>query len=179
MQAYDRASATYTMIDALLTDVKWIMTKTPLVPGMGIPMFTFLTIRLMHQFEIAGGELRRLVVRGNHNVESVLQLALLERNGARLDEAVRDTRAYLSVTTPMIQSSHVVSDVRVHGGKRDTLAALLDWHVHGGSPRRRAIARDRRAEHAALLASSGLSTQDVVLFDYEVQVELLPLEPRR
>lgn len=179
VQAYDRASATYTMIDALLTDVKWIMTKTPLVPGMGIPMFTFLTIRLMHQFEIAGGELRRLVVRGNHNVESVLQLALLERNGARLDEAVRDTRAYLSVTTPMIQSSHVVSDVRVHGGKRDTLAALLDWHVHGGSPRRRAIARDRRAEHAALLASSGLSTQDVVLFDYEVQVQLLPLEPRR
>src|SRR5262249_34206563 len=148
VQAYDADTATYVMEDALMTDARWIPNPVPLVPGKGVPAFTYLTIRIMKQLGIAPGTLQRLIVRGQHHVESVLQLADAERAGTPLDDAVRATRSYLSVETPMIQASHRVVDVRVIGGQRDRIAALLDWHVRGGSPRRRACARDRSAEHA-------------------------------
>jgi len=174
VQSYDPDTATYTMIDALLTDTRWIPTDPQMVPGQGTPAFTYLTIRLMKRFKIPPGSLRRLVVGGNHHVESVLQLARQERDGALLDEAVANTMSGQSVTTPMIQSYHQIVAVRLHGGKRDTLASLLDWHARGGSERRRALARDRTDEHAALLARYDMRPDDVVLLDYETHFDLAP-----
>ncbi len=174
LQAHDPGTATYTMIDALLTAVRWIPIDPPLVPGKGVPAFAYMTMRAMKGFGIAPGTLRRLVVCGNHHVESVLQLARQERAGVPLDTAVLETRSYQSVETPMIQSAHRIVRVHVHGGTRDTLANLLAWHAHGGSERRRAIARDRSAEHAGLLKRYAMTSRDTVLRDYEMHVDLLP-----
>lgn len=174
VQGYDPDTATYTMIDALLTETRWLPTEPPMVPGQGTPAFAYMTMRLMKVFKIPPGSLRRLVVGGNHHVESVLQLARMEREGVALDEAVGETMSGQSATTPMIQSYHQVVAVRLHGGKRDTLASLLDWHVRGGSERRRALARDRSDEHAAALARFGASPDDVVLYDYETHYDLAP-----
>jgi hypothetical protein len=171
VQAYDADTATYYMTDALMTSTRWIPSAVPLTER-GVPAFTYLTIRLMKQFGIAPGTLRRLVVRGQHHVESVLQLAQAEAAGTPLDVAVRDTVSYLSVETPMVQASHRVIGVRVVGGRRDRIAALLDWHVRGGSPLRREHARDRTAEHAAVLAKYKRNPDDVVLFDYETHLDL-------
>jgi hypothetical protein len=171
-QAYDAESATYYMNDALLTNERWVESKVPLVPGKGVPAFTCLTIRIMKQLQIAPGTLRRLIVRGNHHVESVLQLARAAAAGAPLDDAVCKTTSYQSIETPMIQARHRVAGVRVVGGQRDRIAVLLDWHAHGGSRLRRAYARDRTAEHAAVLAKYGNRPDDIVLFDYETHVDL-------
>ena len=170
-QGFDLATKTYVMMDALITGSRWIPTEPPLVEGKGTPTFTVMTLRTMKVFGIAPGSLRRLIVRANHHVESVLQLAQRERNGQSLDEAVLETTAYLSLETPMIQSGHAIRSVHVHGGRRAPLADLLDWHAQRpmpeGFPR-----PDRSAEHAALLAKHHRSPSDVVLVGYELHVEL-------
>lgn len=174
VQGYDEETATYTMIDAVLTPARWLPTEPPMVPGQGTPAFTYMTIRLMKQFKVPPGSLRKLVVGGQHHVESVLQLARQELDGVPLDEAVRSTMSGQSVTTPMIQSYHQVTEVRVKGGRRGTIASLLEWHVSGGSERRRALARDRSAEHAEVLARYEMRPDDLVLYDYETHFDLGP-----
>lgn len=176
VQRWEPETATYVMVDALLTDARWIPHDPPMVPGKGIPAFAYFTMRVMKLHRIAARAIRKLVVCGNHHVESVLQLAKAERAGVALDEAVTKTTSYLSVETPMIQSSHRVVGVRVVGGTRDRLAALLEWHATGGSPRRRAIGRDRSAEHRAMLDRFSMLLDDVVLYDYEMHLDLAPWE---
>jgi hypothetical protein len=175
-QGYDPATATYVMEDALMTSERWVDHEPPLVEGKGLPAFTLQTLITMKRFEIAAGSLRHLHVWGNHHVESVLQLAQRERNGQSLAEAVVETTSYLSIETPMIQSGHQITSVRVEGGRRDSVANLLRWHE------RRITAfehtpPDRSAEHAALLAKMGRSTDEIVLFDYELFLELAPYGP--
>ena len=172
-QGYDRDTATYVMEDALLTGQRWIQHTPALVPGRGIPAFTFHTLRAMKGFGVQAGSLRRLRVWGNRHVASVLQLDGLVREGESLEEAVVETTAYLSIETPMIQSGHRIARVRVHGGQRLPIASLLHWHEHRVMPFD-FPAPDRRAEHAAVLAKHGRSRDDVVLFDYELDIELAP-----
>ncbi|HEY4055699.1 MAG TPA: hypothetical protein VGM39_03795 [Kofleriaceae bacterium] len=94
-QGYDLETGTYVMMDALLPGVRWIPTDPPLVDGKGTPAFTYLTLRTMKGFGIAAGSLRRLVVRANHHVESVLQLAQRELNGRRdADDPIGARRAF-------------------------------------------------------------------------------------
>lgn len=172
-QGYDPTSATYVMEDALMTSERWIDHEPPLVAGKGIPAFTMQTLITMKRFGIAAGTLRHLHVWGNHHVESVLQLAQRERNGQSLADAVAETTSYLSIETPMIQSGHRITSVRVEGGRRESVAKLLRWHelrATGSEPTR----PDRRMEHAALLAKMGRSSDEIVLFDYELFLELAP-----
>jgi hypothetical protein len=64
VQAWDPATATYTMIDALMTPRRWIEHTPPLVPGKGVPAFAYLTMRLMKLWHARGGsELRREIAR--------------------------------------------------------------------------------------------------------------------
>lgn len=175
VQRWDDITATYMMVDALMTGTRWIPHEPPLVPGKGVPAFTYMTIRAMKQLGVELGALRGLVVCGNHHVKSVLQLARAERNGISIADGVLKTTSYLSVETPMIQTAHRIRSVCVVGGTRDRLANLLEWHVSGGSPRRREIGRDRTAEHEELLARFSMTRDDVVLFDYELHLELEPL----
>lgn len=170
-QGYDPATHTYVMMDALINGVRWIPSEVPLVEGKGTPTFTYLTLRTMKVFGIAAGSLRRLIVRPNAHVESVLQLSQRERNGQHLDEAVRETTAYLSLETPMIQSGHAIRSVRVTGGRRSPIEDLLAWHAQRPMPDN--VARpDRSAEHAAIVHKHHRSPSDVVLMGYELHIEL-------
>ena len=173
-QGYDAETATYVMEDALLTSQRWIDHSPPLVPGKGIPAFAFLTMRTMRGFGIAAGSLRRLHVWGNFHVASVLQLDARVRAGEMLDRAVVETTAYQSIETPMVQSGHRIVSVRVHGGQRSPIALLLHWHDHRVMPFDNIPRPDRRAEHAAVLAKYGRSPDDIVLFDYQLDIELAP-----
>ena len=174
VQGWDPATATYFMVDALLTSTRWLMHDVPMVPGQGSPVFTYLTIRTMKLLGVEKSSIRRLVVGGNHHVESVIQLEQARRSGIAPTEAIAQTRSYLSVETPMIQSYHRVIGVTVLGGRRARLRELFDWHATGGSPRRREIARDRSPEHAELLARFRMTPDDEVLYDYETHLELKP-----
>ena len=40
VQGYDPETATYTMIDAALTEARWLPTEPPMVPGQGTPAAT-------------------------------------------------------------------------------------------------------------------------------------------
>jgi hypothetical protein len=173
-QGWDPDTATYTMIDALMTPARWIEHTPPLVEGKGVPAFAYMTMRLMKLHGIRPGEIQRLVIGANHHVESVVQLELRARDGEPLDEAVTNTTSFLSVKTPMTQSYHVVTGVQVTGGRRAPIAELLDWHARGGSELRREIARDRSAEHVAVLARLGVTPADIVLIGYETHVALEP-----
>ncbi|HEY4176443.1 MAG TPA: hypothetical protein VGM90_06415 [Kofleriaceae bacterium] len=172
-QGFDPSTSTYVMMDALITGLRWIPHEPPLVEGKGIPTFTMMTLRTMKMFGIGPGSLRRLIVRANHHVESVLQLAQREHNGQSLDEAVLETTAFLSLETPMIQSGHTVASVRVAGGTRAPLAELLAWHEQRAMPAD--VPRpDRSTAHAALLTKHHRAPSDVALFGYEIHIELAP-----
>ena len=73
----------------------------------------------------------------------------------------------------MIQSGHRITSVHVHGGRREPIANLLQWHE------RRITAFDdappnRTEEHAAVLAKMNRTADEIVLFDYELHIELAP-----
>ena len=155
-QGYIAETATYVMQDALMRRARWIDHDPPLVPDRGVPAFTMMTLQAMRCLGVPAGGLRRLVVMGNHHVESVLQLAQRERNGQPLDEAVLETTSYLSIETPMIQSGHRIVQVHVHGGRREPLANLLRWH-------------EQRPDRPDVGARS---LDEIVLFDYELHVAL-------
>lgn len=176
VQGYDPETATYVMEDVLLTNQRWIDHHPPLVPGKGVPAFAMLTMRTMRGFGITPGSLRRLHVWGNYHVASVLQLDDRLRAGEPIDRAVAKTTAYLSIETPMIQSGHRIVGLRAHGGQRLPIASLLHWHEHRVMPFDDIPTPDRRAEHAALLAKHGRVPGDVVLFEYQLDIELAPLD---
>jgi hypothetical protein len=173
LQGYIAETATYVMQDALMRRARWMDHQPPLVPGRGVPAFTMMTMRTMRALGVPAGGLRRLVVWGNHHVESVLQLAARERDGHPLDAAVVETTSYLSIETPMIQSGHQITSVHVHGGRREPIANLLRWHERRVTAFEH-VPPDRTEEHAAVLAKMKRSVDDIVLFDYELHIELAP-----
>lgn len=177
VQAWDPDTATYELVDALLTDERWVPARVELVAGKGIPAFTYFTLRQMKLFGIAEGGIRRLIIHANYHLESILQLARGENSGVSVAEAVLRTRAYQSVETPLVQSFHRVVSQDLRGGTRGQIADVLAWHATGGAPLRREIGRDRRGEHARLLEEFEVTPADTVLYGYEVHLVLMSAKP--
>jgi hypothetical protein len=174
-QRWDPVTRTYEMLDALVLGRQWVPFEPSLAGGKGLPRFTLETLRVMSGLRVPRGGIETLILGPNMHVESVLQFAEAERQGASPEDAFAATRAYASTRTPLRQTHHdLLVGIVVQGGRRAPLRELLGWHANPPSEMRRALAPDRRDEHAALLDRYGRTPEDEVWFGYEVQVRLEP-----
>ena len=173
---FDPTTGEVTMLNAFFDDTlpRWVEVGVPLKPGKGTPTQAFFTLRQMRRAGFALGATKRVKMSTIQNIEAVLQLHVLLQKGIPLNEAVTQTHSYLYAKTTMQQAGSRLKagSAEVVGGKRTPLQELLEWYERGSS-RRRPIDPSLVAKHDALLAKHGVSRQELVLWDYDIVVDVL------
>lgn len=168
LRKYDPATNQWVMLEAFFgKDMpNWIETGIPMVAGKGTPLIAFLDMRVMKSFGIAYGSLKSTKLSTIQNVEAVCQLEVQVRKGVAVDDAVRTTHSVNYAETELVQSGHQIVNAKVSGGRRMPIDGMLRHYERSGfrTP----------AEHDAILAKYGISRTDVVLWDYDIHLELAP-----
>lgn len=142
----------------------WIDAGVPLVPGRGSPTVTYLTLRQMRLLGAHFGELQTIKMSTIQNVEAVMQLEQLARQGMSLDAAVAKTHSVAYATTSIEQSGHTIVDIRI-----DT-SRTWRWQLKAMMDRFKTDAK-RRQE---LFTKYGLTESDNVLVNYDILIDLAP-----
>jgi hypothetical protein len=174
-RAYDAGSATVELRYAFREDLPaWIDdVPVPLVPGKGIPIVTYATLRAMKQLGIEQGEARAFVLRCVHEVRSIVHLDWLTRKfpDSPLGELARKTHSYEYAETAIVQSGHKVVAVRVDEASavRRPIGDLLA-HYERMSKDPAAAA----ATHDAILAKYESTRSSEVLIGYDLRIQVAP-----
>jgi len=164
-RSYDPVTKTVVLENAFLERLpSWIDAGTPMVPGKGTPTVTYLTLRQMKMLGADFGEVKRFKMSTIQNIEAVMQLEHLRRQGMSLDEAIGQTHSVTYATTSIQQSGHDVGAITMDrtGAFKWQLEAMMD---HFGMP------EPRREE---LLKKYKLNRYAEVLVNFDIYIELRP-----
>jgi len=157
------------MENAFLKDLpKWIEAGTPMKDmkdGKGTPTVAYLTMRQMKLLGAKFGEVKVVKMSTIQNVEAVMQLEQMKRNGVSYEVGIKDTHSVIYATTSIQQSGHKISDVKID------MSGAFGWKLrdmmdHFGMP---------NSEREVLLKKYGLSVEDVVKVNYDIYIDLVPL----
>lgn len=140
-----------------------------MIAGKGTPVVSYLMLRQLRMAGVDYGGLRTVKMSTIQNVDAVLHLAQLQRQGVDLVEAVRQTHSVKYAETTIVQSGHQIVNVRVDTTRawRDPADQMLQ-HYEGrdGPPAIR--------KHEDLLSKYGLKRTDEVLWNYDIYLDLTP-----
>jgi hypothetical protein len=168
---YDPASKQWVMVEAFFDKEmpRWIKGSTSMVEGKGTPLIAFLDMRLMKTSGVAYGALTSTKLSTIQNVEAICQLEAQVRAGATdLDEAVLRTHSVSYAETELVQSGHRVVRAHIVGGQRTPISKMLEHYESFGFR--------TAADHDAILGEYGVQRTDVVLWDYDIYLELAPFD---
>jgi hypothetical protein len=164
-RSYDPATKTVVMENAFLSDLpSWVEAGMPLRQGRGTPTVSYLTMRLMRMLGVGFGEPRVVKMSTIQNIEAVMQLEQMRRNGVSYQQAVAQTHSVQYATTSIQQSGSTITSVNIDtaGAFRWRLSAMMD---HFNMP---------PAERQALFARYGLTANDEVLVNYDIIINVSP-----
>lgn len=175
---YDSQSRSLSMQSAFFDDQmeRWINVGVPLVRGKGTPAVTYLTLRQLHQAGVGYGGLKTVKMSMVQNVDTVLHVEQLRRQGLEFEAAVAKTHSVRYAETLITQSGHRIVGLRVDldGAWVDPVERILSHsEIHPGlTPEQRAF---KLAKHEALLAKYGLTRADRLWVSYDIYFDLAPL----
>jgi len=145
---------------------RWIDAGVAMVPGKGTPLIAFLDMRQMKLNGVDYGTLTTTKLSTIQNIEAICQLEAQVRSGMPPDEAVKVTHSVSYAETELVQAGHKIANVRISGGSRGPLEPLLEFYEDRGVR--------SRADHDAILKKYGIARTDVVLWNYDVYIDLAP-----
>ena len=154
------------MENVFLKDLpKWIEAGKPMKEGKGTPTVAYLTMRQMKLLGAKFGEVKVVKMSTIQNVEAVMQLEQMKRNGVSYEVGIKDTHSFIYATTSIQQSGHKISEVKID------MSGAFGWKLrdmmdHFSMP---------NSEREVLLKKYGLSVEDVVKVNYDIYINLLPL----
>jgi hypothetical protein len=164
-RSYDTATKTVVMENAFLNNLpSWVEAGTPLRQGRGTPTVAYLTMRLMRMLGVGFGDARVVKMSTIQNIEAVMQLEQMHRNGTPYQQAVAQTHSVQYATTSIQQSGSTITSVNIDtsGAWRWRLSDMMD---HFRMP---------PAERQALFARYGLTANDEVLVNYDILINVSP-----
>lgn len=177
VRTYDPESKTFVMEAADFDDdlERWIRAGVPMRPDKGTPLVSYLMLRQLKMVGVGFGELQTVKMSTIQNIEAILQLEKMKREGMELNKSVLQTHSVQYAETALIQSGHRVVSAQVKTTKAWTtpIDELLQFREkHGG----RTFERDPEIaqKHDALLAKYGIKRTDEVLWNYDILLELAP-----
>ena len=140
-----------------------------LVPGKGTPTIAYMDMMAMRMLGIRYGELRTAKICAVHDLDSALHLEWLWRRYKEpLVKLVTHTRIFRSRETPIVQSGHKITDVRLDGGRKlqveDIIRSLED--------------RTKIDKHMGLLEKYEIKRADKILWEYDIHLRLEPFRGR-
>jgi hypothetical protein len=164
-RSYDPKAKMLVMENAFLSDVpSWIDAGKPLKENKGTPTVTYLTLRQMKLLGAKFGETKVVKMSTIQNIEAVMQLEQMKRNGVPYEQGVAKTHSVDYASTSIQQSGQMITDVRI-----DTSGAfqweLSDMMNHFRMPRK---------ERDALFSKYGLTQNDVVMANYDIYIDVAP-----
>lgn len=164
-RSYDPKTKTLIMENAFLKDLpSWIEAGRPLKDGKGTPTVAYLTMRQMKMLGAKFGETRTVKMSTIQNIEAVMQLEQMKRDGIPYVQGVAKTHSVTYATTSIQQSGQMIIDVKI-----DTSGAwpwqLSDMMDHFAMP---------EAERRALFVKYGLAPTDTVMVNYDIYIDVAP-----
>jgi hypothetical protein len=164
-RSYDPQTKTLVMENAFLNDLpSWIDAGKPLKSGKGTPTVAYLTMRQMKKFGVHFGEITAVKMSTIQNIEAVMQLEHMKRNGIPYDQGIAKTHSVTYATTSIQQSGQTIVDVKI-----DTSGAwpwrLSEMMEHFEMP---------ESERQALFSKYGLKPEDAVLVNYDIIIDMAP-----
>jgi hypothetical protein len=172
-RAYNPATKKLELLNAFLEGLpKWVDSPTPLVAGKGIPTNAYVTMYQMRKLGVGFGGLKTVKMSTIQNIEAILQLESLKRQGVALEKAILMTHSVEYAETSIIQSGHeiVSAKVDVSGAWTDKTIGFLMSHFEAGDAA-------KIAKNDALLQKYGLKRSDKMLMNYDILLSVKPLSP--
>lgn len=164
-------------LDALPSKV---MNKVPLIPGVGTPLQTYLTIRLMKLMNVPYGGVQSIKISSVLNVEGILELhwrVNVEKSAKNLDEAALASDAFKYARTTAQQSGKEVVAMRVVNASPQTVKDVVkNGLMVNPEPHRSGIPREEWL--AQVVVGFGLKETDVVQANFDIFMDLID-HPRR
>src|SRR5262249_22781503 len=146
-RSYDPKTKTLVMENAFLKELpSWIEAGKPLKDGKGTPTVAYLTMRQMKMLGAKFGETKVVKMSTIQNIEAVMQLEQMKRNGIPYEQGVAKTHSVTYATTSIQQSGQMITTVKIDtsGAWPWRLSEMMD---HFRMP---------EAERQALFAKYGL-----------------------
>ena len=141
-----------------------------LADGKGTPLLAYADMRLMKLAGVNQGSLKTVMMSTIQNMETLCQVASLERQGVPLNQAIAETHSVAYAKNEIIQSGHAINRVELKGGSRSAIGPLME---HYENPARSASPVYRTpAQHDAILAKYGLTRTDIVLWNFDIEILL-------
>ncbi|HZJ64435.1 MAG TPA: hypothetical protein VFD36_13030 [Kofleriaceae bacterium] len=165
-RSYDAATKTVVMENAFLSDLpSWIEAGIPLRQGRGTPTVSYLTMRLMRMLGVGFGETRVVKMSTIQNIEAVMQLEQMRRNGIPVQQGVAQTHSVQYATTSIQQSGQTITGVNIDTSNafQWRLSQMMD---HFNMP---------QAERQTLFQRYGLTANDEVMVNYDIIINVSPV----
>jgi hypothetical protein len=102
------------MENAVLNNLpSWIEGGIPLRQGRGTPTVAYLTMRLMRMLGVGYGQTRVVKMSTIQNIEAVMQLEQMRRNGIPYQQGVARTHSVQYASTSIQQSGQTITSVSI------------------------------------------------------------------
>lgn len=179
-RGYDTNKKQFVMLNAFLirpgadkgTGVQsMIEHKDPvMIIGRGTPTQTFLTLRQMKLLERKAGmdvaTLEKVKMSTIQNIEGICQLNQALRSGAKAEDLMANNESKRYAETTLTQVGKKIKSAKVVGGHKTPFKGLLEHYERGDQKKRQNFDKQ--------LQQYGLTRDDVVLWNYDVELEVMP-----
>ena len=126
----------YAFLDSIPKDLRMVATTPEMLPGKGTPLETYMTLRQLKLLEeragtasgpegFFGAQPRNVHMSHIINTRTVAELAVLERQGVAINDAIIKTHSVQYANNSIIQGGGRISSAEVVGGSRSTAGNYL------------------------------------------------------
>jgi hypothetical protein len=143
-----------------------------MIQGRGTPTQTFLTLRQMKVLEQKAGmnlaSLEKIKMSTIQNIEGICQLNQALRKGAKPDDLMTNNESRRYAETTLTQAGKKIKSAKVVGGTTSPFKVLLEHYEKGDQKKKETFDK--------LLGQYGLTRNDTVLWNYDIEFEVMPFD---
>jgi len=112
------------------------------------------------------GETTKIKMSTIQNIEAVMQLERMKRDGIPYEQGVKNTHSVTYATTSIQQSGQMITDVKIDmsGTFQESIGEMM---THFKMP---------ASERAALCDKYNLTESDVVMWNYNIYIDVVPFK---